>query len=578
MATSTSTPSLLVEAFVLDGKKFDVGIEFEGDTPLFRATDVGVVLGMGNIRSTIQNYDADERVLRSATVHTMDGAGVPVGGTDKGREVIFLTEEGLYRLLMQSRKPAARPFQKWASRVLKTIRETGAYSLAEKDREMATQAALHGEEIARLAREHAVAAQLGAVTAAERARHDAILDLMRHKTLVYFGKIRTEPDGRMLIKIGLSKDVGMRAPSLVNEFGSMTLLEAFEVVAYPQFEEFLHEHPFMAARRFKDVIHGTRRSHREVVLLTEEELRHAIGIAKKRAPVYCTQATLDGYVELETKKLQHAQAVAADAAGPSTGGERQTTKELARDIEQLTVAMLSNPKGFNQSRGPKVQRYGADGALLATYAGYMEACRDPVLPVSTPGCIKRAARERMLYKGFRWADLDRELPDAFVQDIGTTVETQTARIGLVAMLDLDKTRVVKVFSDMTAAATDRRFKTPAPISNAVKRGASSGGHHFRMWHDCEEELQDAYLADNELPTRKRKGSTSVVRTNPLTDEETTFGSIAEVQRAIQVARVTLRDALTSGCLLKGYRWKLVQEGSGGNDEEDGGERTTSDES
>ena len=43
--------------------------------------------------------------------------------------MMFLTEEGLYRLLMISRKPIARPFQKWVTKVLVAIRENGKYEL-----------------------------------------------------------------------------------------------------------------------------------------------------------------------------------------------------------------------------------------------------------------------------------------------------------------------------------------------------------------------------------------------------------------------------------------------------------------
>ena len=46
--------------------------------------------------------------------------------------IMFLTELGLYRLLGMSRKPFARPFQKWVAKVVKEIRLTGKYELEQR--------------------------------------------------------------------------------------------------------------------------------------------------------------------------------------------------------------------------------------------------------------------------------------------------------------------------------------------------------------------------------------------------------------------------------------------------------------
>lgn len=39
----------------------------------------------------------------------------------------FLTEDGLYEVLMQSRKPIAKSFKKEVKKILKEIRKTGKY-------------------------------------------------------------------------------------------------------------------------------------------------------------------------------------------------------------------------------------------------------------------------------------------------------------------------------------------------------------------------------------------------------------------------------------------------------------------
>lgn len=43
------------------------------------------------------------------------------------QEYWFLTEDGLYEVLMQSRKPKAKEFKKEVKKILKSIRKTGGY-------------------------------------------------------------------------------------------------------------------------------------------------------------------------------------------------------------------------------------------------------------------------------------------------------------------------------------------------------------------------------------------------------------------------------------------------------------------
>ena len=68
----------------------------------FRASDIGKALELTNINVSIQNYDDDERGLRKAYT--------PEGGT---QQALFLTSQGVYRLLYNSKKPIAKKFRRW---------------------------------------------------------------------------------------------------------------------------------------------------------------------------------------------------------------------------------------------------------------------------------------------------------------------------------------------------------------------------------------------------------------------------------------------------------------------------------
>jgi prophage antirepressor-like protein len=76
----------------------------------FKAADIGKVLGILNIRQSIQNYDDDERVVRKV----YDPQGTL-------QDTIFLTSQGVYRLLYNSKKEVAKKFRKWAGNILDDI-------------------------------------------------------------------------------------------------------------------------------------------------------------------------------------------------------------------------------------------------------------------------------------------------------------------------------------------------------------------------------------------------------------------------------------------------------------------------
>lgn len=93
------------------GKEIDVwgSIEY----PLFRAKDVTDWLELKNTPATIKCIDEDER-------HKFN-----LGRN--GGETWFLTEDGLYEVLMSSRKPIAKQFKKGVKKILHEIRTKGGY-------------------------------------------------------------------------------------------------------------------------------------------------------------------------------------------------------------------------------------------------------------------------------------------------------------------------------------------------------------------------------------------------------------------------------------------------------------------
>lgn len=101
----------VIERQELFGK--EVAIYGTLQNPLFLAKEIGRWLNIKNTTQLINRLDESEV--------TMLNIGSRSGDT------WFVTEDGLYEILMQSRKPIAKEFKKGIKRILKEIRTKGGY-------------------------------------------------------------------------------------------------------------------------------------------------------------------------------------------------------------------------------------------------------------------------------------------------------------------------------------------------------------------------------------------------------------------------------------------------------------------
>lgn len=92
------------------------------ENPLFLAKDVAEWIeytqtsqGYYNVSKMLETVEEEEKLLSLIMI-----AG-------QNRRVWFVTEEGLYEVLFQSKKPIAKQFKREVKKILATIRKTGGY-------------------------------------------------------------------------------------------------------------------------------------------------------------------------------------------------------------------------------------------------------------------------------------------------------------------------------------------------------------------------------------------------------------------------------------------------------------------
>ncbi|WP_214797715.1 ORF6C domain-containing protein [Exiguobacterium sp. s5] len=100
------------------GREIDIyGSE---EQPLFLAKDVAEWIEHSAVHMMVKSVDEDEKVR--SIVSTPGGA----------QEVWFLTEDGLYEVFFQSRKPIAKQMKKVVKHILLEIRKTGRFQVPSK--------------------------------------------------------------------------------------------------------------------------------------------------------------------------------------------------------------------------------------------------------------------------------------------------------------------------------------------------------------------------------------------------------------------------------------------------------------
>ena len=104
----------IIDERELLGKEFRIYGTFEN--PLFLAKDVANWIEHSNPSKMLSSIDEEEK-----TTLTISYNG------NMTTNQLFLTEDGLYEVLMQSRKPIAKEFKKKVKEILKSVRKNGAY-------------------------------------------------------------------------------------------------------------------------------------------------------------------------------------------------------------------------------------------------------------------------------------------------------------------------------------------------------------------------------------------------------------------------------------------------------------------
>ena len=108
------------QTFHFQGK--EIQIKVIDNEPWFLAADISRALSNNDVSNMVKSANIKYHHVRRYLHRT----------NDVHREMLFVDESGMYKILMKSKKPIAEKFQDWVSeQVLPSIRNTGRYALNE---------------------------------------------------------------------------------------------------------------------------------------------------------------------------------------------------------------------------------------------------------------------------------------------------------------------------------------------------------------------------------------------------------------------------------------------------------------
>lgn len=551
----------IVKAFNTNNLHTEVVIKGTKTDPLFRASDIGVVLEISNIRTSIMDFDESEKV-----VHSMN----TLGGN---QEVTFLTEKGLYKMLFRSRKPIAQRFQNWVCEVIKEIRLNGIYELQQEIVQKQKELEQTKNEMSAIETTKNKEMEEKLIKQKELDNELFLLKQFNNAgNMVYIIKVKTYENGSYVVKIGESR-IGImgRYNEHKSKYEECILLDCFCVNKSKDFEHFLHSHNIIKPNIVKNLQNHTN----------ENELFLVGGNLTYKILLKIVNDNIDNYnykvnellIEIENLKFKNQE----NAMNTFANNDNELLKEIihtnkillskVNSLEQTNKEILHKLNaqqekkivtGFNQQLphlGPRLQKINPETLqLIKVYESVTEAMNESK-HIKRPSVMK-AITENTIYCGFRWLLVERNLDPNVIHEIQPTKKTKVVNIGYIAQLDKDKTKIVNVYIDRKTAARFNGYESSSALDNPVKNNNLANGFYYTLYNNCDEELTSKFEEINGTPILYKNGVGQYDTNNNLVKEfECKYNCI----KSLAISDKTLTKALTKNVPYNGHHYKEIGE-------------------
>ena len=532
----------VVKAFNSNNLHTEIVIKGTINEPLFRASDIGTVLEMGNIRTSINDFNDSEKV-----VHTMD----TLGGS---QQVTFLTEKGLYKVLFKSRKLIAEKFQNWVCEVIKELRLNGVYDLqkqlsqVEDKKKQEYETKLEKQKV--IEREKILLKEYGTIG-----------------SVFYVIKVKTYENKQYVIKVGESRrGITDRYKEHKSKYEECLLLDCFAVNKSKDFETFIKEHELIRPNKVKNL--QGHETELELFLIGKNlSYQTLINIVTNNIKYFNNND--NSKLELENEQLK----LMLDMK--TTNNDNVLIQELIKTIKDLShkvdVIEKSNkeilnklnshePKlvtGFSEpllTVGPRLQKINPETMMLIkVYESVSEAMKEDS-NIKRPS-VNKAIVENTIYCGYRWLLVDREQDPNIIHNITPTKQTKAQNLGYIAQINKEQTKIINVFLDRKTAAHFNGYESISALDIPVKKFTLSQGYYYKIYTDCDLMFREEFEEKiNGMPLLYKNGVGQYDLQNNLIRE---FACKYDCIKTLLMSDKTLSKALTKNVPYNGFYFKEI---------------------
>ena len=569
------------------------------EKPLFLARNIAKVFNIVSINSHVVDYDETEKIQDTLRTN---------GGIQK---CSFLTEKGFYKFIFNSRKEKSDKLKNWIFTILCQLRLNGVYKLGDiiENDESTVESNSDSENTKKPEKkvkknnkiqieENKSIDDLFIESQLKISRHNALLEASKKSRVIYICELSEKFENKTLIKIGKTDDIKQRIIGLKTQYQKpVILLHVFHCDNNSEFEKYLHNHEEFKKNRFTESLENGETS-REIYMLDDYfNINFILSIISKNIKKY-EKLNYDEYVEIqnnEIEKLRLNLEIEKERNKNLSINLNKTQNincdpindiEISDNIRILKIEETSaesdildiqennteinisqnenieneyNENDFIKKRKKKIvnyiQQYDVNGNLIKYYESFIDLIRD--IPGTSVSGLKHSMNKSSLYHGFRWKIIEKTEDPTLKFDIGETNDIKVSRREFIAHLNIDKTTILKVYSEQKDFAKEYKLSHSA-VCCAIKRESRTQGGYIKYYDDCPIVLRELYEQNNNLPEIQKKGnSLTVSKIDKKTNEILKiYDSIADAIKENPMSRLSLQYASKNNTIHNNFKWKI----------------------
>jgi len=302
-------------------------------------------------------------------------------------------------------------------------------------------------------------------------------------------------------------------------------------------------------KNYEEVISILNKISSPLIQIIENLENDNIVIQKQDTEPEIIQSEEVGHEDIETGKLDEEE------------NENENDEDEVENIPEVEEPRQTQTQTNANSNGPIVQVYHKDDLKTVVYVfdSITEATRDFKYKNYTASftCIKKAHQHKILYLDHRWFFIsNRKEPNLkHMRDIGETVITRERNQGQVVMLNIDKTKILKVFK-ISRHAAEEILQHPSAMSSAIKFSTPLNNYYWMRWENVDKSIQDEYLLLNSLPEKhKNVRGIKINQFDPNTNVLIkTFSSYTDIQKELKISPKKIKEIIETN---DNYQGKYV---------------------